>query len=83
MSDAEDALIYVGKSCDCGFPLVWRNGIQRCAVYGSHPAPAERVTFWNQAASHAALVKAVMDCPNMARGAVRHRRLRALAKAAA
>lgn len=32
-----DALLPVGKDCDCGFPLVWRHGKQWCSVYGSHP----------------------------------------------
>lgn len=31
-----DALVPVGRDCDCGMPLVWRHGHQWCAVYGSH-----------------------------------------------
>lgn len=31
-----DALVPVGRDCDCGMPLVWRQGHQWCAVYGSH-----------------------------------------------
>ncbi len=35
-----DSLLPVGRDCDCGFPLVWSGGHQRCAVYGSHPGPS-------------------------------------------
>ena len=31
-----DALVAVGRDCDCGHPLVWRDGIKVCAVYGLH-----------------------------------------------
>lgn len=46
------ALLPVGKDCDCGHPLVWWNDKPRCSVYGSHPtivyyrniaAPAHRL----------------------------------------
>lgn len=40
-----DAIIPVGKNCDCGHPLIWRNGRQICAVYGRHPADEEVATF--------------------------------------
>ena len=29
-------LLPVGKDCDCGQPLVWRDNRQSCAVYGAH-----------------------------------------------
>ena len=32
-----EALLPVGRDCECGCPLVWRQGHQWCAVYGSHP----------------------------------------------
>jgi hypothetical protein len=38
-------LIPVGRDCDCGNPLVWHGDEQRCAVYGTHPAPAQLVHF--------------------------------------
>lgn len=31
-----EALLPVGKNCDCGHPLVWHHGQQWCAVYGTH-----------------------------------------------
>lgn len=32
----EQPLLPVGRDCDCGQPLVWSDGHQWCAVYGSH-----------------------------------------------
>lgn len=40
-----DPLLPVGRDCDCGHPLVWRRGEQVCAVFGSHPAPGQRIGF--------------------------------------
>jgi hypothetical protein len=40
-----DPLVAVGKNCDCGHPLVWVRGQQRCAVYGSHPAHGDTAAF--------------------------------------
>ena len=37
MTPGQQPLIPVGKDCDCGHPLIWRNNQQWCAVYGSHP----------------------------------------------
>lgn len=54
-----DSLLPVGRDCDCGHPLVWRNGMTRCAVYGSHPAPADPVHFRDWSAPGARLVQAV------------------------
>lgn len=51
-----EALIAVGRDCDCGHPLVWMRGQQRCAVYGSHPAPIDPVYFRNLHAPGAELV---------------------------
>ena len=34
-----EALMPVGKDCDCGYPLVWRRDKQVCSVYGTHPTP--------------------------------------------
>jgi hypothetical protein len=56
MKGCADPLVAVGKDCDCGHPLVWMRGQQRCAVYGSHPAPAERITFRNLQAPGASLI---------------------------
>lgn len=65
-----DALLPVGRDCDCGFPLVWRHGEQWCCVYGSHPAPVH-YRFPN--APGAGLVRDVMAAPNLTRNALRRR----------
>ncbi len=70
-----DALIPVGRDCDCGFPLVWRRGRQWCAVYGTHPAPG--IFMRDPTAPFAELVRMCMDAPNMTRNAVRLRAKRA------
>jgi hypothetical protein len=51
-----EPLLPVGRDCDCGAPLVWMRGAQRCAVYGTHPAPVDVVHFRNLAAPGAELV---------------------------
>jgi hypothetical protein len=71
-----DALLPVGRDCDCGCPLVWRHGKQWCAVYGSHPA---QVHYRFPDAPGARLIELCMAAPNNSRSAVRHRRLRAVA----
>lgn len=84
-----DALLPVGRDCDCGHPLVWRSGQQVCAVYGRHPAEPEhaafsdssagtRVHYRNRNAPGARLVALCLDAPNNTRTAVRHRSLRAV-----
>jgi hypothetical protein len=41
-------LLPVGRDCDCGHPMVWRLGEQRCAVYGTHrPVLSEFVRDYN------------------------------------
>ena len=85
-----DAIISVGKDCDCGHPLIWHAGEQLCAVYGRHPADDEAVSFIaaeglvidhrDRGAPGAALLAAVMAAPNNTRGAVRHRNIRAEAR---
>jgi hypothetical protein len=52
-------MIPVGKSCDCGYPLVWRDGVQWCSVGGTHPAPERFDAFvfrFDRSAPFAALV---------------------------
>lgn len=84
-----DAIIPVGRDCDCGCPMIWRAGAQICAVYGTHPAPIERsrftdapegnpIHFRNYAAPGASLIDACLAAPNNTRSAVRHRALRAV-----
>lgn len=74
-----DNLLPVGRDCPCGHPLVLRDGVETCSVYGSHRAPIE--------APGARLVRLSMSAPNNTRIAtyarhVRHearqRRLRAV-----
>lgn len=31
-----DAVIAVGRDCPCGHPLVVRDGVEACSVYGAH-----------------------------------------------
>lgn len=77
MSDPlEQALVPVGRDCDCGFPLVWRGNKPYCCVWGSHPAP---VHYRFPDAPGARLVELVMEAPNMSRSAIRHRQRRAAA----
>lgn len=71
-----DALLPVGRDCDCGCPLVWRQGQQWCSVWGSHPY-YPRIGSWKDAPG-ADLIRAVMDCPNMTRNATRLRAQRQL-----
>ena len=88
-----DAIIPVGKDCDCGHPLIWNAGRQVCAVYGRHPSDDETVSFTraeerlihyrDRGAPGAALIAAVMAAPNNAPNAVRHRRIREEARARA
>jgi hypothetical protein len=73
------ALLPVGKDCDCGHPLVWRHGQQWCAVWGSHPAP---VHYRFPDAPGAALIQLCMAEPSMSRSAIRHRAIRAAKRAA-
>lgn len=82
-----DAIIPVGRDCDCGCPMIWRAGLERCAVYGTHPldratftdAPAGNpMHFRNYAAPGASLIDACLAAPNNTRSAVRHRALRAV-----
>lgn len=72
---AEQPLLPVGKDCDCGHPLVWRDGEQWCAVYGRHPARPQEVRFRNYSAPGARLVAELtaMRDPNPKQ----HRRRRA------
>lgn len=51
-----DAVLAVGKDCDCGHPLIWRERVQVCAVYGHHPDLGDRVSFRDQTAAGARLV---------------------------
>ena len=78
-----DAIIPVGKDCDCGHPLVWRNGRQICAVYGRHP-DADEIASWgdsearlihyrNRNAPGADLIALSLNTVNNAPGAVRNR----------
>jgi hypothetical protein len=65
-----DALLPVGKDCDCGSPLVWRHGEQWCAVYGSHPT---WLHFRANEAPGAELIRLSLEAPNNTRNAVRRR----------
>jgi len=38
-----DDLVYVGRDCACGHPLVRRDGVVVCAVYGTHPPIRHRL----------------------------------------
>jgi hypothetical protein len=69
-----DAVLAVGRDCDCGMPMIWRDGAQRCAVYGSHPAPADPVHFRDHGAPGARLVD---ELTAMRRDASRFERARA------
>jgi uncharacterized Zn finger protein (UPF0148 family) len=62
MRSTPDPLLPLGHDCDCGHPLVWRDGKPWCAVYGSHPLI---VHVRNQAAPGAQLVRdlSVMPLP--------------------
>ena len=60
MSGCPDSLIAVGRDCGCGHPLIWMRGQQRCAVYGTHPAPDAIVYFRNLNAPGAELVDLCM-----------------------
>lgn len=73
MSAVPSALVPVGRDCDCGHPLVWYGDEQRCAVYGTHPSPIDRVTFRLPGGAHDELIRACMDAPNLARRAVANR----------
>ena len=53
-----DALLPVGRDCDCGQPLVWRRGKQWCAVYGSHPT---FVPIVNRRAPGALLIRDLVE----------------------
>lgn len=73
MNSTPLALLPVGRDCDCGQPLVWYGDTQRCAVYGTHPTPSDRVHFRRGGGEYDDLIRACMDAPNLARRAVRHR----------
>lgn len=60
VSACYEALVPVGKDCDCGHPMIWMRGQQRCAVYGSHPTTADPVRFRNLHAPGAELVRLVL-----------------------
>lgn len=78
-----DAIIPVGKDCDCGHPLIWRNGRQICAVYGRHPSDdeiaswgdteARLIHYRNKNAIGAGLIELSMNTPNSTRNAMRKR----------
>lgn len=51
-------LVPVGRSCDCGHPLVWRDGKPWCAVYGAH---APYIHWRDTAALGAQLVADLTD----------------------
>ena len=71
-----DGVVAVGKDCDCGNPLIWRNDEQYCAVYGTHPPDGETLHFRDHAAAASALIEACMAAPNMATRTVRRRNAR-------
>lgn len=70
-----EPLIPVGKDCECGIPLVWHQGRQWCAVYGSHthvviaddPDLAWRRHHRDPTAPFAGLVSACMEAPDLTR----------------
>jgi len=41
-----DAILPVGRDCECGQPMIWVDDFERCAVYGRHlprhPSPRGR-----------------------------------------
>lgn len=49
-------IIPVGKDCDCGHPLIWRDNEQRCAIYGRHEPRQYVWTYRNTDAPLAAVV---------------------------
>lgn len=68
-----DALLPVGRDCDCGFPLVWFGDRQVCAVYGRHPAGRQPVHFRDRRAEFADLIEtslAATDHPKPRRSSV-------------
>ncbi len=62
-----EALLPVGKDCDCGFPLVWRRGEQWCSVYGSHPV----IVTWRNRSAYAARLVDELDAMSGGRRGVR------------
>jgi predicted nucleotidyltransferase len=89
-----DSILPVGRDCDCGHPLVWRDSAQVCAVYGRHPSVDEVAQFADDqaddrvrvlrrretAAVGATLVQLCAAAPNLTRNAERLRRVRAAAR---
>lgn len=67
-------IVAVGKDCDCGHPMIWTRGQQRCAVYGLHAAP---VAWRNRDAPFSGLVDLCMEAPNNTRHAKAMRAKRA------
>lgn len=77
------ALVPVGRDCDCGHPMVWYGDEQRCAVYGSHPAPPQPIHFRSAPGPHDELLWALATLPCLSTRAERSRRRRARRSAAA
>lgn len=79
-----EALLPVGKDCDCGHPLIWWQGNQRCAVYGTHNhIDARELDLFrtygrNPFAPGAALVNALAAMPSLVPKDVRRRHLKAV-----
>lgn len=76
MTAVPAALVPVGRDCDCGHPLVWVGDEQRCAVYGTHPAPAQPVRFRAAPGAHDELIwqLATLPCPSSYSRRARRRR---------
>lgn len=76
-----EPVLAVGRDCECGHPLVWMRGVQRCAVWGTHPAPDAAVHFRNLRAPGAALVALSMATPTDTQWSRRNRERRARLRA--
>jgi hypothetical protein len=77
-------VIPVGADCRCGHPLVWRDGGQWCAVYGSHVEQPvrSRPPQWGEFRSLVTALDGVMDRPDrLARRALANRDYRARLRA--